>query len=239
MFYPETDILVMWRLFNKISLSISVVNILYLIDREWGVLNYIEYLSVLAVVFVFVLERTSIYRHHSNRMLCIYLMHILFISPLFHHIFYKVRCMIYFGLILSACSFLLSFHSFINRFTSTFSALALSSEIDRIECASGFTIIFMLLQHGICKIHLANRHVYMLRAVSLSMNILLSNTSVFLSPCKISLWELFCTIIAPGVVIVLYQDKCKMRARRNNRRVPQKRKPLFLQDEKYSSIDET
>ncbi|KAI5164281.1 hypothetical protein NEAUS04_2084 [Nematocida ausubeli] len=230
MIYPETDILVMWRVFNKISLVLFAANILYFIDRTWGTLNYMEYVSILYAALVLVWERIFSTQRKTARIFQIYLLHILFISPLLHHLLYRAVYMVYFGIILSAFSFLFSSHKTLRQGAGISAGLMLSSRIERIECASGFNIAFILLQLGINELPLVSANVYALRAISLALNILSSNISVFVTPREMALWELFCTLIAPAVVTVLYQEKCKIRAQRAKRQIPRQKKLLIFQD---------
>lgn len=225
MIYPEHDLLTMWKVFNKISLTVFSINFVYFIDQKWKTLYYVEYLSILFVCCILIKEKYIKKQAYRDRIVLIYLLHILFISPLFYTILCNISWLFYFGLLLSVVSYFFSFHTETSRVARVLSCFCYSLHIKSIKSVNGFNIAFIFVMYCINKY--CNRNILVARAVSLSLNILSSNLSVFLSVKKTAIWELFATVIAPGILAFLYQKKHKIQEKRKQTKHTQ-RKYLFL-----------
>ncbi|KAI5189865.1 hypothetical protein NEMIN01_0728 [Nematocida minor] len=232
MLYPERDIQAMWRVFNKISLAVSAINTMYYVDRRWGIFNYIEYLAIL-IIFLFLVKDKYIKKQKKeDKILPIYLLHILFVAPLFHNAFCGVGCLFALGLVLCAFSFF-PFH--INKIARILSCLCFTSKIELIESANGFVIVSIVGMYAINKYW--SVEVYKLRAVSLAINIVCSNLAGPPFARSVAIWELFCTVISPLVVILVYQKKHKIQLQRKKLIKSRKKRYLFKEEDSLAPLD--
>lgn len=212
MLYPERDILAVWKVYNKISVTVSLINSMYYIDSRWNIFEYSEYLAIFAIFLFLIKDRYIIKQQKQqkqDRIISIYLLHILFITPLFHNAFCTSSYLFPMGIVLCALSFL-PFH--ISKVFRVLSCLFFTSGVGCIESANGFIIVLILSMYAINRC--CDKEVYRLRGVSLAINILCSNLSNTSCTWIIGGWEMFCTVISPLIIVLLYQNKHRIQTKR-------------------------
>lgn len=219
MLYPEEEVTTLWRMYNKLSSFVLFVSLMYYIENRWTLFLYTEYAAIFTMALVVIRNKYIKNSQNKNRIILIYLMHILFITPLFHSSFSSVSSLFYFGMVFSFFSFL---PFSVSRIFLVLSCLCFTTGVSSISSANGFIISllagFYVIDRNLNRGEIRNRLL-----VSL-LNIL---WSIFIDRFyPVIIWEIFCTIISPISVIFLYQKKHLKQKER--KRLKESRKITYL-----------